>query len=414
MKHKTRLKVVCLLIATVVINVVRPPMRVYLQGSEPRFSFPGARRFAITSYFDHTHPDVNYNTIDNEVAAYTTERGLRSNNCFDCYPSGSVQVCGYYTVLQDAANCRAAGGRRIYYDMHPAFDYGFPMYTAIAAAESGTALQRDILGYAVVIDHGGNYFSRYGHVDRTSRIAHNTPVVRGQQVALSSNTGTGAAHLHFEARFNGEYGTVFDPYGWWGPWYTDPWNQPWGHTEPWWRSGDPIPMGYRDQNHAPQGPYQLTGVMEGKWYDLIGPSSPVSAQASGSCPGNYGDCQFFEKGYMRWDYSSVTYYPYAESLVGRVHYVAARNANTILSIQNLGGAPAQVSVIFLENGRVIDSRTYRTLTSYATWQLSTQLALQDLTNHFMGTAAIYSNQPVAYSINYVNPLPTVFLPLAIK
>jgi len=63
---------------------------------------------------------------------------------------------------------------------------------------------------------------------------------------------------------------------------------------------------------------------------------------------------------------------------------------------------------------VIDSRTYRTLTSYATWQLSTQLALQDLTNHFMGTAAIYSNQPVAYSINYVNPLPTVFLPLAIK
>jgi len=46
--------------------------------------------------------------------------------------------------------------------------------------------------------------------------------------------------------------------------------------------------------------------------------------------------------------------------------------------------------------------------------LSTQLALQDLTNHFMGTAAIYSNQPVAYSINYVNPLPTVFLPLAIK
>jgi len=155
--------------------------------------------------------------------------------------------------------------------------------------------------------------------------------------------------------------------------------------------------------------------MEGRWYDLNGgPGSPVSAQASGSCPGNYGDCQFFEKGYMRWDYSSVTYYPYAESLVGRVHYVAARNANTILSIQNLGGAPAQVSVIFLENGRVIDSRTYRTLTSYATWQLSTQLALQDLTNHFMGTAAIYSNQPVAYSINYVNPLPTVFLPLAIK
>ena len=25
-----------------------------------------------------------------------------------------------------------------------------------------------------------------------------------------------------------------------------------GHTESWWRSGDPIPMGYRDQNHNSQ------------------------------------------------------------------------------------------------------------------------------------------------------------------
>lgn len=30
------------------------------------------------SYFDHTNPDVSYNTIDNKVAVYTTERGLRS------------------------------------------------------------------------------------------------------------------------------------------------------------------------------------------------------------------------------------------------------------------------------------------------------------------------------------------------
>ena len=112
MKHRTRLAVFCLLAAAVVICSVQPLRLAQSQGGEPRFSFPSARRFAITSYFDHTHPDVLYNTIDDEIAAYTTERGLRSNNCFDCFWSGTVQVCGYYTVLQDAANCGAAGGRR--------------------------------------------------------------------------------------------------------------------------------------------------------------------------------------------------------------------------------------------------------------------------------------------------------------
>lgn len=416
MKHRARLTTVCLLIAMVVVNVVRPPTLVHSQGSEPRFSFPSARRFVITSYFDHTNPDVSYNTIDNEVAIYTTERGLRSNNCFECYTSGSVQVCGYYTVLQNAANCGAAGGQRIYYDMHPAFDYGFPMYTPITAAALGTAYRRAILGSAIAIDHGNGYWTKYGHVDPTSRIADSTSVVRGQQVALSSNTGTGAAHLHFETRFNGEYGTVFDPYGWSGPWYTDPWNQPFQHTLSWWASSNPIPMGYRDQNHTVQGPHALISVMESTWrYELNGlPGSPVSNLGSNNCPNNYGNCQFFERGYLRSDYTAVNYHPYNETLIGRVHYVTARNANTILSIQNLGDAPAQVSVIFSENGHVVDSRTYKMLASNTTWQLNTQLALQELTDRFIGTAAVYSDQSLAYSINHVHPLPTVFLPLTIK
>ena len=83
MKHRTRLAVFGLLAAAVVISSVQPLRFAQSQGGEPRFSFPSARRFAITSYFDHTHPDVLYNTIDDEIAAYTTERGLRSNICFD-------------------------------------------------------------------------------------------------------------------------------------------------------------------------------------------------------------------------------------------------------------------------------------------------------------------------------------------
>ena len=416
MKKRTRFTVLSILIVAVTISVLQLVSSVHSQGSEPRFSFPGAGRFVITSYFDHTQPDVFYNTVDNKIDIYTTERGQQSNNCSDCFWSGSVQVCGYYTVLQDAANCGAAGGRRIFYDMHPAFDYGFPMNTTIAAAAPGTAFQRDILGFAVVINHGNNYFTKYGHVNRDSRITHNTQVVRGQQVALSSNTGTGAAHLHFEARYEGENGTVFDPYGWWGPWYTDNWNLPFGHMAPWWRSGDPIPMGYRDQNDAAHGPFQISGAIASKWDALNGaPGSPISPQQSGgSCPIYYGECQFFEKGYLEQGNSSVVYHNYTETLVSRVHYVAARDSNTILTIQNQGGVPAQVSVIFSENGHIVDSRTYTTLANGATWQLNVQQTLDELTNHFIGIVTVYSSQPLAVTIAYNNPLPTVFVPLVSK
>ncbi len=233
-------------------------------------------------HFDHSNP--NY-TVDGVLTIYSKERGRQDHGCADCYWSGGIQVCGYHTE----PNC---GGRRIYYDGHPAIDYAFPLTTPIAAAAPGTAYRRAILGSAVVIDHGGSYWSKYGHVDPGSRIADGTQVERGRQIALSSNTGTGAAHLHFEVRYLGEYGDVVDPYGWWGEWYEDPWNRPWGHTHDWWRSRDPIPMGYRDQNGVNHGPFQVTGAIGDKWEALDGePGSPLEDR-HWCAP--YGECQSFE------------------------------------------------------------------------------------------------------------------------
>ncbi|MCS7016820.1 MAG: M23 family metallopeptidase [Gemmatales bacterium] len=292
-------------------------------------------------------------------------------------------------------------------------DYAFPLTTSIAATAPGTAYRRAILGSAVVIDHGGGYWSKYGHVDPGSRVADGTQVERGQQIALSSNTGTGAAHLHFEVRYLGENGDVVDPYGWWGEWYEDPWNRPWGHTHDWWRSLDPIPMGYRDQNGVPYGPFQLTGAIRDKWDALDGePGSPLEAQHS--CSGAYGQCQSFEKGYIRWDYSTTTYYAYAETLVPRVFYIASANWNTLLSIRNTGGTSSQVSVIFLENNHIADSRTYRTLPSGATWVVDTRQVLQEMTDRFAGIAAIYASQPIAISVTHQPPLHDVFLPLVLS
>jgi hypothetical protein len=247
MKRRLGVAIVGLLLVAVLLCTSEPTYLAHGQTGEPRFSYPGARRFAITSYFDHHAPDY---TVDHNLTIYTTEVGLDTHGPADCYWAGTIQVCGYYTQPD-------SGGRRIYYDGHPGIDYAFPLNTPVTAAASGIAHRRTIGTIQVVgIDHGNDYWTKYLHVDDASRIADNSPVERGQQVALSSNTGPQpmAAHLHFEGHYSGENGPVFDPYGWWGYWYTDPWNQPFGHTVSWWRSGDPIPMGYRNQNNAAQGP----------------------------------------------------------------------------------------------------------------------------------------------------------------
>ena len=404
MRRRIGITIVCLLFVAVLSNASAPTYLAYGQTGEPRFSYPGARRFAINSYFDHHAPGY---TVDHNLTIYTTEVGLDTNGSPHCYTSGGITVCGYYTEPN-------SGGRRIYYYGHPAIDYAFPQNTPVSAAASGTAYQR-IVGeaQAVAINHGGNYWTKYLHVDGGSRIADGSVVTRGLQIALSSDTGTapGAYHLHFEARYNGENGPVVDPYGWWGQWYTDPWNQPFGHTQPWWRSGDPIPMGYRNQNNATQGPYQLSGIMQDKWELQNGlPGSPVGNRGSNNCPGNSGDCQFFERGYLRWDYSNTLYYPYAETVVSQVFYIAQANWNTTLSIRNTSGTTAQVSVIFMTGGRTVDSRTYVSLLAGSTWALSSQQALQDMTDSFAGEAYVYSSQAVQVTVAHQPALGDAFLP----
>jgi hypothetical protein len=60
-------------------------------------------------------------------------------------------------------------------------------------------------------------------------------------MALSGDTGCGGAHLHFATKNNG---TPFDPYA--------------GSTN--WVSGQPIPMGFRDQNGDVSG-YATTSIV---------------------------------------------------------------------------------------------------------------------------------------------------------
>ena len=66
----------------------------------------------------------------------------------------------------------------------------------------------------VRIDHpnSGGYSTHYLHL--SIRIADATPVVSGQKIGVSGDTGApGQPHLHFEVRVNG---IPVDPYGWTG------------------------------------------------------------------------------------------------------------------------------------------------------------------------------------------------------
>jgi len=402
MKRVIRLTLLVLVVVTAALTHDDSTNRMMAQAGEPRFSYPAAGRFGLTSYFDHHAPTY---AVDDNLTIYTTEVGLRTN--------GAVQsgtLWGYYTEPNN-------GGRDIYYDGHPAIDYGFPENRPIAAAASGRAYRRAVLGFAVAVDHTNDYWTIYGHVFDASRIANDTPVERGQQIALSDTQGTTQAHLHFEAHFNGENGPVFDPYGWRGYWYSpqDPWNQPFRHTEAWWRSGVPIPMGYRDQNHVAQGPYQLTGTMQDKWEERNGfPGAPVGNRGLNNCPDNYyGDCQFFERGYVRWNYISSEWHQYPSTIVDRVHYNPANNWNATLHITNNDVSSGQVSVLFVEGGHVVDSITYLLLPNGTTWDLNVQQALQEVIRDgsFGGVAEVYSNRVIAVTITRQPEIQNAFLPL---
>lgn len=168
---------------------------------------------------------------------------------------------------------------------HLAWDYRYTAHTKVAAAQNGWVARSrwvwpdghelcdnsiDSRGNFIILNHtsddrteGTGLETWYFHLSNTgNQPAPGTYFDMGQYIAYSGDTGCGDAHLHFAAKDNG---TPFDLYA--------------GTTE--WVGGEPIPMGYRDQNFAVQGPYpiSLTKIRE-KWIELQGsPGSPT---------GNYG------------------------------------------------------------------------------------------------------------------------------
>lgn len=94
---------------------------------------------------------------------------------------------------------------------HKGIDIGVPVGNSVVAAEAGTVIAVSYnyaRGYYVMVNHGGGLTTLYQHCNKIT-VSVGQKVERGEQVALSGNTGIGSGpHLHFEVRENG---TPVDP-----------------------------------------------------------------------------------------------------------------------------------------------------------------------------------------------------------
>jgi murein DD-endopeptidase MepM/ murein hydrolase activator NlpD len=105
-----------------------------------------------------------------------------------------LDVRGYITRA-------AAGG-----NSHPGIDVAVARGSLIRAAGDGIvriAGMDDVYGYYVVVDHGADVQTLYGHAD-TLLVEAGRRVIAGAVLARTGSSGRSSApHLHFEVRSNG-------------------------------------------------------------------------------------------------------------------------------------------------------------------------------------------------------------------
>ena len=92
-------------------------------------------------------------------------------------------------------------------EFHSGIDIGAPIGTEIRAPAPGTVVfagRQAEYGVTLIIDHGNDTKSLYGHLSKLNVVA-DQKIQRGDLIALSGNTGRSSGpHLHYEIQVNGQ------------------------------------------------------------------------------------------------------------------------------------------------------------------------------------------------------------------
>lgn len=90
--------------------------------------------------------------------------------------------------------------------MHEGMDFVADVGTSVGAAAGGIVVSAELhpqYGNLIEVDHGNDFSTRYAHLSKIM-VKPGQVVKRGQQIALSGNTGRSTGpHLHFEVRYRG-------------------------------------------------------------------------------------------------------------------------------------------------------------------------------------------------------------------
>ena len=92
-------------------------------------------------------------------------------------------------------------------EFHSGIDIGAPIGTEVKAPAPGTVVfagRQAEYGVTLIIDHGNETKSLYGHLSKLN-VAADQKIQRGDLVAFSGNTGRSSGpHLHYEIQVRGQ------------------------------------------------------------------------------------------------------------------------------------------------------------------------------------------------------------------
>ena len=141
--------------------------------------------------------------------------GIRTQTGYGPYASGDGRFFSTDTACLTAALCRpltekgfvTQGLHDGFEGEHPGLDIAVATDSYIRASGGGTVVdvgEDAVYGRFVVIDHGGQYSTLYGHASMNF-VTLGQKVRERQVIALSGSTGRSTGpHLHFEVLVEGE------------------------------------------------------------------------------------------------------------------------------------------------------------------------------------------------------------------